>query len=172
MPINASLPINSDGSQINSGSADNGGSPSYEPSISGGGISDINPDDVESISVLKGPSAAAIYGSRAGNGVILITTKKGSRSNNLGVSIKSNLYIDNPMLLPEYQNKYGQGSFGAAYTDRLNDCGQLSWVAPLDGSQQAYYNGTDKAYSSQANNVKDFFRQATRKITSLSIDKG
>ena len=62
MPINAYLPINSDGSQINSGSADNGGSPSYEPSISGGGISDINPDDVESISVLKGPSAAALYG--------------------------------------------------------------------------------------------------------------
>ncbi|MDB2418594.1 SusC/RagA family TonB-linked outer membrane protein [Flavobacteriaceae bacterium] len=172
MPINASLPINSGGSQINSGSADNGGSPSYEPSISGGGISDINPDDVESISVLKGPSAAALYGSRAGNGVILITTKKGSRSNNLGVSIKSNLYIDNPMLLPEYQNKYGQGSFGAAYTDRLSDWGELSWGAPLDGSQQAYYNGTNKSYSAQSNNVKDFFRQATRKITSLSIDKG
>ena len=77
MPINASLPINSDGSQVNSGSSDSGGSPSFEPSISGGGISDINPDDVESISVLKGPSAAALYGSRAGNGVILITTKKG-----------------------------------------------------------------------------------------------
>ena len=77
MPINASLPISGDGSQISSGSSGVGGGPSYEPSISGGGISDINPDDVESISVLKGPSAAALYGSRAGNGVILITTKKG-----------------------------------------------------------------------------------------------
>ena len=172
MPINASLPISGDGSQISSGSNDSGGSPSYEPSISGGGISDINPDDVESISVLKGPSAAALYGSRAGNGVILITTKKGSRSNKLGVSIKSNLYVDNPMLLPDYQNQYGQGSFGAAYTDRLNDWGEFSWGAPLDNSKQAYYNGTDKAYSAQSNNVKNYFRQAVRKITSLSIDKG
>jgi len=79
MPINASLPINSDGNQINAGSNNQGGQASFEPSIAGGGISDINPDDVESVTVLKGPSAAALYGSRAGNGVILITTKKGSR---------------------------------------------------------------------------------------------
>ena len=128
MPINASLPISGEGSQISSGSNDSGGSPSYEPSISGGGITDINPDDVESISVLKGPSAAALYGSRAGNGVILITTKKGSRSNKLGVSIKSNLYVDSPNIQFDYQNQYGQGSFGAAYTDRLNDWGVFQWL--------------------------------------------
>lgn len=183
MPINASLPINSDGSQANSGSQDNGGSPSYEPSISGAGISDINPDDVESISVLKGPSAAALYGSRAGNGVILITTKKGSRSKKLGVSIKTNLYVDNPMLLPDYQNQYGQGRFGTPYNTpnfdpAVNDGNggytweALSWGGELDGSEQAYYNGTNKSYSAQAGNVEDFFRQAVRSITSVSIDKG
>ena len=183
MPINASLPINSDGSQANSGSQDNGGSPSYEPSISGAGISDINPDDVESISVLKGPSAAALYGSRAGNGVILITTKKGSRSKKLGVSIKTNLYVDNPMLLPDYQNQYGQGRFGTPYNTpnfdpAANDSNggytweALSWGGELDGSEQAYYNGTNKSYSAQAGNVEDFFRQAVRSITSISIDKG
>ena len=183
MPINASLPINSDGSQANSGSQDNGGSPSYEPSISGAGISDINPDDVESISVLKGPSAAALYGSRAGNGVILITTKKGSRSKKLGVSIKTNLYVDNPMLLPDYQNQYGQGRFGTPYNtpnfDPAANDGNggytweaLSWGGELDGSEQAYYNGTNKSYSAQAGNVEDFFRQAVRSITSISIDKG
>jgi len=172
MPINASLPISGDGSQISSGSSGVGGGPSYEPSISGGGISDINPDDVESISVLKGPSAAALYGSRAGNGVILITTKKGKRSDELGVKIKTDLYVDNPLLLPEYQNQYGQGSFGAAYTDRTNNWGELSWGSVLDGSQQAYYNGTTKAYSAQSDNVKNFFRQAVRRITSISMDKG
>ena len=183
MPINASLPINSDGSQANSGSQDNGGSPSYEPSISGAGISDINPDDVESISVLKGPSAAALYGSRAGNGVILITTKKGSRSKKLGVSIKTNLYVDNPMLLPDYQNQYGQGRFGTPYNtpnfDPAANDGNggytweaLSWGGELDGSEQAYYNGTNKSYSAQSGNVEDFFRQAVRSITSISIDKG
>ena len=172
MPINASLPISGDGSQISSGSSGVGGGPSFEPSISGGGISDINPDDVESISVLKGPSAAALYGSRAGNGVILITTKKGKRSDELGVNIKTDLYVDNPLLLPEYQNQYGQGSFGAAYTDRTNDWGELSWGSVLDGSQQAYYDGTTKAYRAQSDNVKNFFRQAVRRITSISMDKG
>ena len=172
MPINASLPISGDGSQSSSGSSGVGGGPSFEPSISGGGISDINPDDVESISVLKGPSAAALYGSRAGNGVILITTKKGKRSDELGVKIKTDLYVDNPLLLPEYQNQYGQGSFGAAYTDRTNDWGELSWGSVLDGSQQAYYDGTTKAYRAQSDNVKNFFRQAVRRITSISMDKG
>jgi TonB-linked SusC/RagA family outer membrane protein len=172
MPINASLPISGDDSQISSGSSGVGGGPSFEPSISGGGISDINPDDVESISVLKGPSAAALYGSRAGNGVILITTKKGKRSDELGVKIKTDLYVDNPLLLPEYQNQYGQGSFGAAYTDRTNNWGELSWGSVLDGSQQAYYDGTTKAYRAQSDNVKNFFRQAVRRITSISMDKG
>ena len=75
MPINASIMDDGEGNQSTAGANDSGGQPSYEPSIAGGGISDINPDDVESITVLKGPSAAALYGSRAGNGVILITTK-------------------------------------------------------------------------------------------------
>jgi len=183
MPINASLPISGDGSQISSGSSDSGGAPSYEPSISGGGISDINPDDVESISVLKGPSAAALYGSRAGNGVILITTKKGSSSNKLGVSLKTNVSFDNPMFLPEFQNKYGQGTGGAAYNTPNFDPSAfdgtggyvweaLSWGGALDGSQQEYYNGATKAYSAQSSNVEDFFRQAVRTITSVSVDKG
>ena len=172
MPINASIPITSDGGQQNSGSNNGGGGPSFEPSISGGGISDINPDDVESISVLKGPAAAALYGSRAGNGVILITTKKGSRSDRLGVTIKSNVYFDNPMFLPDFQNQYGQGSFGSAYSDRQNDWGQLSWGGKLDGSQQPYFDGTNKPYTSQPTNVENFFRSAMRSITSVSIEKG
>jgi len=172
MPINASIPITSEGGQTNSGSNLGNNAPSFEPSISGGGISDINPDDVESITVLKGPSAAALYGSRAGNGVILITTKKGSRSDRLGVTIKSNIYLDNPMFLPDFQNQYGQGSSGSAYSDRVNDWGQFSWGASLDGSQQPYFDGSNKAYSAQPNNVENFFRSALRSITSLSIDKG
>ena len=74
--------------------------------------------------------------------------------------------------MPEYQNQYGQGSFGAAYTDRTDNWGELSWGSVLDGSQQAYYNGTTKAYSAQSDNVKNFFRQAVRRITSISMDKG
>jgi TonB-linked SusC/RagA family outer membrane protein len=170
MPINSSLPINSDGNAVNSGTA--GGGTNFEPSIAGGGISDINPDDVESITVLKGPSAAALYGSRAGNGVILITTKKGSRSNRLGVTVKTDLYVDNPMFLPDFQNEYGPGSFGSPYTDRANDWGNFSWGGPLDGSQQMYFDGTMKPYSASSNPAENFFRSGIRRITSLSVDKG
>ena len=172
MPINASILGDGEGNQGTAGSNDGGGQPSYEPSIAGGGISDINPDDVESISVLKGPSAAALYGSRAGNGVILITTKKGSRSKRLGVTVKSDLYFDDAMLLPDFQNQYGQGSFGAPYTDVDTDWGRFSWGGELDGSQQTYYDRTEKAYSAQNNNVEDFFQTGVRSITSVSAEKG
>ena len=143
-----------------------------EPSIAGGGISDINPDDVESISVLKGPAASALYGSRAGNGVILITTKKGSSSDRLGVTLKTNLYVDNPMFLPDFQNLYGQGTLSAPNLARsAGSRSDRSWGGKLDGSQQPYYDGTTKAYNAQPNNVKDFFRSGVRAITSLSLDK-
>ena len=158
------VPINADG--INSG----GGV--YNSNVSGGGISDINPNDVESISVLKGPNAAALYGSRAGNGVILITTKKGSDDSKLGVSINTNLTFDDPMFLPEFQNSYGQGTLGAAGTDLASDWSTNSWGSRLDGSQKLYYDGTSKPYSAQPNNVSDFFRTATKAVTSISIDKG
>ena len=174
MPINSSIAGDGEGSQFTAGANDSGGQPSFEPSISGGGITDINPDDVESVTVLKGPSAAALYGSRAGNGVILITTKKGSRSNRLGVSVKTNLYVDDPMLLPNYQNQYGQGTLGAAFPERGTGIAwsELSWGAPLDGSQKPYYDGSSKPYSAQPNNVENFFRSALRSITSFSVDKG
>ena len=174
MPINSSIAGDGEGNQYTQGSNDGGGQPSYEPSISGGGITDINPDDVESVTVLKGPSAAALYGSRAGNGVILITTKKGSRSNKLGVTLKTNLYIDNPMFLPDFQNEYGQGTLGNNFPAR--DTGTAwtgdSWGGRLNGSLQPYYDGSVKSYSAQPDNVKNFFRSATRKITSISLDKG
>ena len=173
MPISSSLPLSNDGGQREDGANDSGGQPSYEPSIAGGGISDINPDDVESISVLKGPSASALYGSRAGNGVILITTKKGSRSDKIGVTLKTNLYADTPMFLPDFQNQYGQGTLGAANLDRANgNWSSFSWGGKLDGSQKPYYDGTTKPYSAQPNNVENFFRTGMRAITSISIDKG
>ena len=158
------VPINADG--INTGGD------VYESNVSGGGISDINPNDVETISVLKGPNAAALYGSRAGNGVILITTKRGSQDGKLGVTINTNLTFDDPMFLPDFQNSYGQGTFAAAGTDLVGDWSINSWGSRLDGSQKLYYDGTTKPYSAQPNNVSNFFRTATKAVTSISIDKG
>lgn len=174
MPINSSIPDDGEGGQNFAGSNDGGGQPSYEPSISGAGISDINPEDVESVTVLKGPSAAALYGSRAGNGVILITTKKGSKSDRLGVTLKTDLYVDNAMSLMNFQDEYGQGTLGQVYPARGSGTAWdgLSWGAQLNGSSQPYYNGSTKSYSAQPDNVDDFFRSAIRSITSLSVDKG
>ena len=81
----------------------------------GNAAMDIDPSNVESISVLKGPSASALYGSRAANGVILITTKKGSGQKGLGVEFNTSLAFDNVYLLPNYQNEYGQGFTGSEY---------------------------------------------------------
>ena len=79
----------------------------------GNAISSINPDDVASVTILKGPSAAALYGSRAGNGVVLITTKSGKGLNKLTVSVTSSTVFDMPYKFLKWQNKYGSGQFSA-----------------------------------------------------------
>lgn len=95
----------------------------------GNGAGEINPDDIESISVLKGPSAAALYGSRAANGVIMITTKSGKGSKGLGVSVNSNITFESVLKLPDYQNEYGAG--GVAQND------YYAYVASDDGPSTA-----------------------------------
>jgi TonB-linked SusC/RagA family outer membrane protein len=94
------------------GSATNGGDPNGGWDF-GSGIADLNPDDISSMSVLKGPNAAALYGSRAANGVIIITTKRGSSSGGRArVELNTTYTWDKPSILPTYQNQYGQGAGG------------------------------------------------------------
>lgn len=103
----------------------------------GNGAMDVNPDDIKEISILKGPGAAALYGTRASNGVILITTKDGSQSKGIGVSLNSTTYFERPFQLPKFQNKYGQGNSGQfEYVDGLgggiNDNISYSWGPSLN----------------------------------------
>ncbi len=116
------VPINND----NLGSASVWGGRDY-----GDGIQNINPDDIESISVLKGPNAAALYGARGSNGVILITTKSSSKKG-LGISFNSNLTFETPNVLPTFQNKYAGG-----YDDDFSAWG----TATIDGSEYPQYPG-------------------------------
>lgn len=111
----------------------------------GNGAAEINPDDIETISVLKGANATALYGSRAANGVILITTKTGAGKKGLGVSFNSSTTIDRPLRIPEYQNDYGQGSnfqfefvngSGAGTADGVDE----SWGPSLDGQLIVQHN--------------------------------
>ena len=111
----------------------------------GNGAGFVNPDDIETISVLKGPSATALYGSRASNGVIVIKTKTGKANRGLGVSINSTVSFEDALVLPEYQNVYGQGlngefSFVDGNGGGLRDGVDESWGPKMEGQPLAQYN--------------------------------
>lgn len=122
-------------------SAYGAGSGNDVPIDFGNNINDINPDDIESITVLKGPGATALYGSRASNGALLITTKSGSKKNNgIGVTFNTNVSMNNVLRWPDYQYEYGQGT-GKAF----NSAGEkyYSYGATADGASTS---GTSSAY--------------------------
>ena len=109
----------------------------WNPSLDmGNGLSDINAEDIASLSVLKGPSAAALYGNRAGNGVILITTKSGKRNKGLGLTLSSTIGIETIFSNPEMQNSFSQGANGI-FDNRSN----LSWGAKVEGQNVEKWNG-------------------------------
>lgn len=99
---------------------------------------DINPDDIESVSVLKGPAAAALYGSRASNGAILITTKSGKRvtagagKSKSDITFNSSITFSNVLMLPEFQNQFGQGDVDNVFNNRREN---FSWGLPFDGAR-------------------------------------
>lgn len=102
------IPLNSDITPSNTGG---GYSNADAPIDYGGGAGDLNPEDIESVSVLKGPSATALYGSRAANGAIIITTRSGSKSKGLGVTVNSSLTLEQAGFWPDFQNEYGAGNY-------------------------------------------------------------
>ena len=111
----------------------------------GNGAQDINPDDVESISILKGPNATALYGSRGLNGVVLITTKSGSGQQGLGVNFTQNVTFEEALRIPRYQNQYGQGAggefeFGDGFGGGTNDNIDESWGPALNGQMIAQHD--------------------------------
>lgn len=137
----------------------------------GNGIADINPEDIETISVLKGATAAALYGSRATNGVILITTKKGRAGNGIGVSYTSNFVVEKAAYMPELQNTYGQGLDGVIPTDgSLRDNG--SWGPAMDGSDQLLWTGENGPYAANPDNIKDFFDTGKTWTNTITLDGG
>ncbi|MDX9728770.1 MAG: SusC/RagA family TonB-linked outer membrane protein, partial [Bacteroidales bacterium] len=105
-----------DGVPVRSGTTATSSSSSYTNSGSdfpvdyGNGASDFNPEDIESVSVLKGPAATALYGSRAANGAVIITTKSGRKSKGIGVTVNSSVVMERPGYWPDFQTKYGSGS--------------------------------------------------------------
>jgi TonB-linked SusC/RagA family outer membrane protein len=132
------------------------------------GASNINPDDIESITVLRGASAAALYGSQAGNGVVVITTKKGAKDR-VSVTVNSGIGFETAWSLPNVQNQYGQGN-GGAFRDTLTS-GE-SWGAKMDGRTYTNFLGQQRSYTAQPDNIKDFFRTGVSTINSIGVSGG
>lgn len=130
------------------------------------GASAINPDDIESISVLKGASAAALYGSQAGNGVILITTKKGKKGT-ASVSVNSGIVRESPFVLPAVQNTYGQGNGGV-----INPMTGDSWGAKMTGQSYTNHLGKQSDYSPQPDNIRNYFRNGISLNNTISVSGG
>jgi TonB-linked SusC/RagA family outer membrane protein len=141
----------------------------------GNTASDINPADIESISVLKGPNAAALYGSRAANGAVIITTKTGRRSAGLGLTVTQTVSREDILRLPTYQNSYSQGYLGEFdYVDGagggVNDGVDESW-GPKMGTLARQFNSNGVAVPLQAfpNNIRNYFDNGNTLITSVSL---
>ena len=117
----------------------------------GSGLQDINPEDVESMTVLKGASAAALYGSRAGNGVILITTKKGAQNPGLGITISGTVALTGEFTRPAMQNRFGQGSLGV-----YDNADSQSWGPEIKGQTVTKWDGSSAPLQA-FDNVKGFF---------------
>ncbi len=162
----------------------------------GNGASEINPQDIESINVLKGPAAAALYGARAANGAIIITTKKGkSQSGRLGITVNTGVTIENVLMLPDWQNEYGQGNnqqfafvdgSGSGNADGVDE----SWgprldngllIPQFDSPRADGTRGGDTFVSdspitptpwvSRPDNTKEFFETGITKTNSIAISK-
>lgn len=167
----------------------------------GNGAGKVNQDDIESVSVLKGPAAAALYGTRAANGAIIIETKSGGKTKGLGISYNTSFFVDTAFKLPEFQNEYGQGQGGVfEYVDGLgggvSDNITYSWGPRLDqgilipqfdspvtlpdgtvvrGGDTSLYSGlpiTPTAFNSNPDNLKNFYNTGYTFINNIAITDG
>ena len=156
---------------------DNGGTPGADQAGLWGSVDhqsgafDINPEDIESVSVLKGATAAALYGSRAGNGVILITTKKGGKGQEkIGVSYSGKFTWSPVAYFPALQNKYGQGSLGDYKKEATGSWGpEMSASTTVDN----WWDGTSKiSFIGTENPWKEFYRTGNSQSNNVTFAGG
>ena len=145
----------------------------------GNTVQDLNASDIESVSILKGANAAALYGSRAANGAVVITTKKGARAGagpNVDITVTTNFTMRTPLKMPTYQNRYGQGSSGLfgfidGFGGGQNDGTDESWGPPMDGRLQAawYSDGLAVPFTPKPFNVRDYFESGSTWDTNIGV---
>ncbi|MFC0513562.1 SusC/RagA family TonB-linked outer membrane protein [Mucilaginibacter angelicae] len=170
----------------NSGESAYGTSSDNMPADYGSNLNDINPEDIETVTVLKGPGAAALYGQRGANGAIIITTKSGKKHSGLGITFNSNASLESVNRWPDLQYEYGQGTAGSRYysfgagPDGASTSATSSAYGPkFDG--QLFYQ-LDPATQKQStvrtpwvpykNQIRDFFDVGQTFTNSVSVDGG
>ncbi|WP_417360728.1 SusC/RagA family TonB-linked outer membrane protein [Galbibacter sp.] len=185
-----------DGVPVNTEMTASGSSSAYmgedSPIDYGNGISDLNLDDIESVSVLKGPGAAALYGSRAANGVLMITTKSGKNTKGLGITVNSSTSFDVIQRWPDFQYKYGQGSgksfnkegdpyYSYHQSEDGSNTGSTSsaWGPEFNGQYYFQYDPSVQGQGAERtlwkpykDNRKDFWRTGVTNINNISIQGG
>lgn len=155
------------------------------PADYGSNVNDLNPEDIESVTVLKGPGASALYGQRGANGAIIITTKSGSKKGGrMGVTFNSNASLEQPNRWPDLQYQYGQGLAGASYysygtsADGASTSGTSSAYGPkFDGQKFFQYNAGTQSQDSirtpwvpYKNQTRDYFNTGQTYTNSISVD--
>lgn len=140
----------------------------------------VNPDDIASINILKGPAASALYGSRAADGVILIETKTGENSEGWGVELNTTTTFESVLKLPDYQNTYGFGGGGKySYFDGTNYIGGPeyyeaygeNWGPEMNGQEIIQFNsdGEPAPFTAAPNNIRNFFRTGVTSINNVAL---
>jgi TonB-linked SusC/RagA family outer membrane protein len=163
------VPINNGNLAVNS----NAGKAGVNFSDAGNGLSSINPNNVESMTVLKSAAAAALYGARASNGVILITTKNGSSTKGVHVELNSNFQVKTPLDFRDYQFKYGQGEHGNYPNAPFPNSGVWSFGKSFKlGLTQTLFDNVKVPYKPQRNQLKEFYRKAYNLNNTVSISSG
>ncbi len=151
----------------------------------GSGINNLNTWDIGDITVLKGPNAAALYGSRGANGVVLITTKKGSKGDGLGIDFNMSQMVNDPYRFRDVQNVFGEGSASVAppqfeQDDQGNNLlpaigfwgSGASWGPEMDGTPVRWWNGETLPFSPQPDNISSFFSEGLQSSYNLAFSGG
>ncbi|ALI99416.1 SusC/RagA family TonB-linked outer membrane protein [Rufibacter tibetensis] len=128
---------------------------------------DLNQDDIESINILKGPAAAALYGSRAASGAVIITTKKGKTGQKTSVEVNSSYNLVEVNRTPDYQNEYAQGSLGA-----FNASSNLSWGPRIMGQTVTNFRGEQEQLTAYPNNITDIFEKGSNFQNTVALSGG
>ncbi len=152
----------------NSGGDNSIGNRDRNYSDGGDGLSSINPDDIEGMTVLKGGTAAALYGSRAKDGAILITTRTKGTGQGIGVTYNTNFTTDHPLDFTDYQYEYGQGEYGVRPTAPNPTSGVWSFGEKFAGQTQVLFGGVTVPYQPVYNRINKFYREGSTWTNSVA----